>query len=40
MVKHALKILRCEHSKIFKVCLVIFKIMHERVEDDLKKKKL
>ena len=24
MVKHTLKILRCEHRKIFKACLVIF----------------
>ena len=24
MVKHTLKILRCEHPKIFKVCLAIF----------------
>ena len=24
MVKHVLKILQCEHRKIFKVCLVIF----------------
>ena len=24
MAKHSLKILRCEHRKIFKVCLVIF----------------
>ena len=24
MVKHTLKILRCEHRKIFKVCLAIF----------------
>ena len=31
MVKHTLKILRCEHRKIFKVCLAIYNIMHERV---------
>ena len=24
MAKHTLKILRCEHRKIFKVCLAIF----------------
>ena len=24
MAKHALKIFRCEHRKIFKVCLAIF----------------
>ena len=24
MAKHALKILRCEHRKIFKVCFAIF----------------
>ena len=24
MAKHTLKILRCEHRKIFKVCLTIF----------------
>ena len=30
MAKHALKILRREHRKIFKVCLA--KIMHEKVK--------
>ena len=29
MVKDSLKILRCEHRKIFKVCLAIFNIMDE-----------
>ena len=29
MAKHTLKILRCEHRKILKVCLAI---MHERVK--------
>ena len=32
MAKHALKILRYEHCKIFKVCLAIYNIMHERVK--------
>ena len=32
MAKHTLKILRCSHSKIFKVCLAIYNIMHERVK--------
>ena len=31
MAKHTLKILRCEHRKIFKVCLAILQYMHERV---------
>ena len=33
MAKHALKILLWEHRKIFKVCLAIFIIMHERIKD-------
>ena len=32
MAKHTLKILRCEHRKIFKVCLAILQIMHEKVK--------
>ena len=32
MAKHTLKILRCEHHKIFKVCLAIYNIMYERVK--------
>ena len=32
MVKHTLKILRCEHCKNLKVCLAFFNIMHERVK--------
>ena len=32
MAKHNLKILRCEHRKIFKVCLAFYNIMHERVK--------
>ena len=32
MVKYALKILRCEHRKIFEVCLIIFQHMHETVK--------
>ena len=28
MVKHTLKILQCEHRKIFKVCVAIFQ--HEK----------
>ena len=31
MAKHTLKILRRSHRKIFKVCLAILHIMHERV---------
>ena len=38
MVKHTLKILRCEHRKIFKVCLAILQhardnIIYESVKD-------
>ena len=32
MAKHTLKILRCSHYKIFKVCLAIFDIMYESVK--------
>ena len=35
MVKHTLKILRCSHRKILKVCLTIFQHMHERVNASL-----
>ena len=30
MVKYTLKILQCENRKLFKVCLTIFNIMHEK----------
>ena len=31
MSKHALTILRCEHRKIFKICLTNLHNMHERL---------
>ena len=34
MPKHTLKILRCSHFKIFKVCLAIFQ-HHEKTKPDL-----
>ena len=32
MTEHSLKVLQCEHRKIFKVCLSIFQQDHERVK--------
>ena len=32
MAKHTLKILRCEHRRIFKLCWPFYTIMHERVK--------
>ena len=32
MAKYTLKFLRCEHRKIFKVCLAILEHLHERVK--------
>ena len=33
MAKHTLKILRCEHRRIFKVYWLFYKSMHERVRE-------